>query len=185
MSFSAARHAFSAASRASLRAARSNASTVQIGAKRMNSSHAAPQSSDKPWIIVSGLIFGPAFLYLVSPSARKRPHFGHKEHEHANEAPAPVIMKDDEGTEANISASLQQAETADVPKAAGAEVTESEPAVEAQTTEPEHKETVITAAGEKSGTFQERGESGPTDLGVARKAATAGIEPKKAEDAAS
>jgi len=40
-------------------------------------------SSDRPWIIGSALVFGPLFLYLLSPSARKGSH-GHTDHGHKN-----------------------------------------------------------------------------------------------------
>lgn len=50
MSFHAARHVFSATARSSVRL-HVNACSIRMGAKRMNSSHAPKQSSDRPWIV--------------------------------------------------------------------------------------------------------------------------------------
>ncbi|KAF9468644.1 hypothetical protein BDZ94DRAFT_1317808 [Collybia nuda] len=210
MSFRAAQPIFSTTARASLRAQRANVSGVRMGGRRMNSSHVPPKtSSDKQWIIVSSLVFGPAFLYLVSPSARKSTHSAHndkhdfpapKTAKHVPETvkepePEPVIMKDDEGTEANVAESLQQAESADVPKAASAAPIETETAATTneQPTEnssaPEgQKETADADSSaskedsEAKGTFQESGEKGPTDMGTAREAAAEGIPPKEAKE---
>lgn len=87
--------------------------------------------SDTPWMIGSALVFGPAVLYLVSPSARKTTHAHESQHSHSahrSEAshhvePQPAAetpaMKDDEGTEVSgeeIKQSMEQAFDADSPK---------------------------------------------------------------------
>ncbi|KAG2039770.1 hypothetical protein BDR03DRAFT_201443 [Suillus americanus] len=80
--------------------------------------------SDTPWMIGSALVFGPAMLYLLSPSAHKTSHaheaeHGHSAHRsdashHAEPHPAAETptMKDDEGTEVSgeeIKQSMEQA----------------------------------------------------------------------------
>ncbi|PFH49941.1 hypothetical protein AMATHDRAFT_48282 [Amanita thiersii Skay4041] len=125
MAFRAARTIFSTATRASLRAG--NRTTQQFCRRNMSaSSHGPAISSDKPWIIGSGIIFGPLLLYLLSPSARKNraAHAvhndahdfpGHKHHESTastieHEPSTTVSMKDDEGTEANATDVIKAAE---------------------------------------------------------------------------
>ncbi|KAF8443041.1 hypothetical protein L210DRAFT_3759403 [Boletus edulis BED1] len=89
-------------------------------------------SSDKPWIIGSALVFGPLFLYFVSPSARKGSHghdiHSHNHHEdkqaqqiesHREEDVKPMV--DDEGTEISgqeVKESMEKAFEADSPKGA-------------------------------------------------------------------
>ncbi|KAG1890005.1 hypothetical protein F4604DRAFT_1707994 [Suillus subluteus] len=90
--------------------------------------------SDTPWMIGSALLFGPAMLYLLSPSARKTSHAHEAEHGHSAQRsfltgvtcvhgalhsmsePHPAAetpaMKDDEGTEQ----SMEQAFDTDSPK---------------------------------------------------------------------
>ncbi|KAH0586415.1 hypothetical protein J132_01316 [Termitomyces sp. J132] len=203
MSFvAAARQSLTSTARASLRSA---SSTFRAGARRLNSHTASTPKSDKPWIIGSALLFGPAFLYLISPSARKNTGHvhndahdfpGHKKHALEPVAkpaepepepeptvttePEPVLMKDDEGTEVNIADSLV-ASADDVPKAdAVSQGTTSEAASEAPAVPKEPE-----VSKDASGTFQENGSEGPTDLGEARKAAKVGVEPKKAESESS
>ncbi|KAG5352931.1 hypothetical protein C0989_011971 [Termitomyces sp. Mn162] len=222
MSFvAAARQSLTSTARASLRSA---SSTFRAGARRLNSHTASTPKSDKPWIIGSALLFGPAFLYLISPSARKNTGHvhndahdfpGHKKHALEPVAkpaepepepeptvttePEPVLMKDDEGTEVNIADSLVASvrlistrdnlllilsgrwKADDVPKAdAVSQGTTSEAASEAPAVPKEPE-----VSKDASGTFQENGSEGPTDLGEARKAAKVGVEPKKAESESS
>ncbi|TFK27611.1 hypothetical protein FA15DRAFT_666283 [Coprinopsis marcescibilis] len=172
--------------------------------------HAAPVKSDKPWIIGSALIFGPLILYLVSPSARKDlSHHAvhndkreyptsathdafpeakaavHKQSEtHAASEPAPVIMTDDDGTEANIAGSLALEEKANVPKAAVSDA-ELDSAKERAAqdsfvaTENHGASAESSSAGERSkGTFQ-KDEEGPTDQAVAAQSAREHITPKE------
>ncbi|KAF8073903.1 hypothetical protein FPV67DRAFT_773845 [Lyophyllum atratum] len=228
MSLAAARQTLSSTARASLR--RPTASTFRAGARRMNSSHAGPKTrSDKPWIIGSALVFGPAFLYLASPSARKTTQFAHNDaHDFpghdpdpkavaraqapapvaaaglketapetprgvkpppvaaststSDKQPEPVIMKDDEGTEEDVTESLQAEEAADVPKADGAEPSGAEPVPKVPVTrdepspESEHGK-------QKRGTFADADDpTVATEQGKARKAAKEGIPPKKAAE---
>ncbi|KAG1802003.1 uncharacterized protein HD556DRAFT_1533523 [Suillus plorans] len=89
--------------------------------------------SDTPWMIGSALVFGPAVLYLLSPSSRKTSHAHESEHSHNahrsdssdffngsyHVEPQPSAMKDDEGTEVSgeeIKQSMEQAFDADSPK---------------------------------------------------------------------
>jgi len=89
-------------------------------------SHGAqPKKSDLPWLVGATLVFGPLFLYLVSPSARKSQH-AHAVHNDHHDFPAlekekheskqPEIMKDDEGTPADVTDSIALSEESDVPK---------------------------------------------------------------------
>ncbi|KAF8158069.1 hypothetical protein B0H34DRAFT_707395 [Crassisporium funariophilum] len=117
------------------RAQTTASSTARVFRRTMAStSHGAPaKSSDKPWIFGSLLVFGPALLYLISPSARKNTHAVHNDQrdfpalklhdEHyaptnKNIPPAAAkeeTMTDDEGTEANVGSSIALSEQADVP----------------------------------------------------------------------
>ncbi|KAF8964231.1 hypothetical protein BDZ97DRAFT_919962 [Flammula alnicola] len=121
--------------RSATRRAQTNASTAssKVSRRTMSStSHGAEaKSSDTPWIVGSALLFGPAFLYLVSPSGRKSiPHVHDDKHDFPTlktkeeHAPAPTkteppveILKDDEGTEADVGSSIAVAEGNDVPNA--------------------------------------------------------------------
>ncbi|KAF9220934.1 hypothetical protein BS17DRAFT_786238 [Gyrodon lividus] len=115
------------ATRTTLRAAFSK----RMVSSESHAGHSSP-GSDTPWILGSALVFGPAFLYLVSPSARKSSH-GHAEHEHkghhdeyaqhaesqpAQETPSES-MTDDEGTEVSgeeIKESIGKSFEVDSPK---------------------------------------------------------------------
>ncbi|GLB38215.1 hypothetical protein LshimejAT787_0500800 [Lyophyllum shimeji] len=195
MSFAAARQALSSTARASLR----RMPAFRAGARRMNSSQAGSKpKSDRPWTIASALIFGPAFLWLLSPSThQKAKHLHHDAHDYPGHdpksiakahAPTPVAagalrpepvpvavpptssaaeqagengrqaergssesqsgsseggsseggssggsepsgirMKDDEGKEVDVSATIQKEEAEDVPKASGAPAPGKEP----------------------------------------------------------
>lgn len=86
--------------------------------------------SDTPWMVGSALVFGPAVLYLLSPSARKTSHAHEAEHSQSAHrgdtshhvephTAATPTMKDDEGTEVSgeeIKQSMEQAFVADSPK---------------------------------------------------------------------
>lgn len=101
-------------------------------------SHGAhSKKSDMPWVIGAAVVFGPGFLYLLSPSARKShaEHAVHHDHhdfptlgkgdqshsqvsesQQTEETERPEIMKDDEGTPADVSASIALSQESDVPK---------------------------------------------------------------------
>jgi len=93
-------------------------------------SHGTPaKKSDLPWIAGSILIFGPMFLYLLSPSARKSqnehaihndkhdfPTLEKEKQQHQSEEKASEIMKDDEGTPADVTQSVALSEQSDVPQ---------------------------------------------------------------------
>ncbi|KAF9452951.1 hypothetical protein P691DRAFT_659771 [Macrolepiota fuliginosa MF-IS2] len=112
---------------ASLRAsARSRATTLPARRNMSAQSHGAqPKKSDLPWIVGATLVFGPLFLYLVSPSARKSQH-AHAVHNDHHDYPAlekekheskqSEIVKDDEGTPADVTDSIALSEESDVPK---------------------------------------------------------------------
>ncbi|KIK99633.1 hypothetical protein PAXRUDRAFT_822551 [Paxillus rubicundulus Ve08.2h10] len=104
--------------------------------RRMTSSesHAGhgSEGNDTPWMIGSALVFGPLFLYLVSPSARKTPHAGHghedhrdmhSQHEGSQPAQETPSMTDDEGTEvsgAEVKESMEKGFEVDSPRSAQA-----------------------------------------------------------------
>ncbi|KAG7088117.1 hypothetical protein E1B28_012142 [Marasmius oreades] len=101
----------------SIRSSRATWQGFKAGAGRRGMSSSAGETkkgSDLPWIIGSAVVFGPAFLYLASPSSRRSaPHIPHDpSHSHA-----PLPMKDDEGTVADVSGSVAKAEADDVPQA--------------------------------------------------------------------
>ncbi|KAL0069073.1 hypothetical protein AAF712_003759 [Marasmius tenuissimus] len=98
---------------------RSTWQSLKTGAGRRGMSSTAGEAakgSDMPWIIGSVVVFGPAFLYLASPSTRKSaPHKPHKSESHA-----PVTMEDDEGKEADVTDSIAKAKSEDAPQSDGA-----------------------------------------------------------------
>ncbi|TFK40876.1 hypothetical protein BDQ12DRAFT_680212 [Crucibulum laeve] len=179
-------------------------SSARVGRRNMSAaSHAAEtaKKSDKPWIIGATLVFGPAFLYLVSPSARKNRHDFHDDKhdypgytpkDHAAPAAEPVVVKDDEGTPANVSSSIKLAEQEDVPqdsttpteesKTRDAAATESsgdsEPSASGANVSEVKSDVQEKELGNKAGTFN-AGEEGPTDQGAPRVAGTEGITPKE------
>ncbi|EKM79253.1 hypothetical protein AGABI1DRAFT_85119 [Agaricus bisporus var. burnettii JB137-S8] len=116
---------------ASLRASARPRANFALAAARRNmsaQSHAGDsKKSDMPWIVGSAVVFGPLFLYLLSPSARKSKdaHGAHHSHQetpssteenHEPEAQKPEIMTDDEGTPADVTSTIALAEASDVPK---------------------------------------------------------------------
>ncbi|KAG2341064.1 hypothetical protein BDR05DRAFT_965933 [Suillus weaverae] len=136
-----ARSSFAAFSRRTMASAAPHASHSNYG-------------SDTPWMIGSALVFGPAMLYLLSPSARKTRHdheSTHSQSAHRSDASHHVepqsaaetpTMKDDEGTEVSgeeIKQSLEQAFDTDSPK----DAQEHEEAVaEGKATSAESSETI-------------------------------------------
>ncbi|KAJ8487637.1 hypothetical protein ONZ45_g14260 [Pleurotus djamor] len=83
-------------------------------------------------------------LYLLSPSSRKSaPHVAHGHDAHPAK---PVVIKDDEGTPADVTAEVNAAVAEDAPKADGAEVKAAEPA------EPVEEQAPTPAASEESAT---------------------------------
>ncbi|TFK73631.1 hypothetical protein BDN72DRAFT_168183 [Pluteus cervinus] len=150
MASSFARNVLGVASRASMRSSSASAMrsvSRSVMRRGMSSTshghgHSAP-SSDKAWIIASALVFGPATLYILSPSGKTHNtgHHGHEDNhasshsttkgeEVKHEPPAaaaeavkeesdaaPVLVKDDEGKVEDVKESLKAAETDDVPKA--------------------------------------------------------------------
>jgi len=102
-------------------------------------------------------------------------------------------MKDDEGTVADVGSSIAVAEGSDVPKdsqspevqaALLATASEAAESSEGKVTAAEAKSESESAEGDnKSGTFQQEGETGPTDLSVAREAAQKGVAPKQVAEA--
>ncbi|KAF8236396.1 hypothetical protein L208DRAFT_651357 [Tricholoma matsutake] len=189
MSFHAARHVFSATARSSVRL-HVNACSIRMGAKRMNSSHAPKQSSDRPWIIASALIFGPAFLYLISPSARKPTHLEHHDlhdvpghqkstaPEPAQESEPVTVKDEDKDADAVVTEAVDQAETNDEPVAIAAEPS-------ASTSQPASEESTAESKDDAQSTT-ENGEGGPADLTAARQASKEGKVPKqKAEESSS
>ncbi|KAF8627711.1 hypothetical protein AX15_004283 [Amanita polypyramis BW_CC] len=194
-----ARTIFSAGARASVRPTRV---AQQIG-KRYNSasSHGASATpSDKPWIIGSAIIFGPALLYLLSPSAGKSTaaHATHKHEENkaaeSSIPPSEVKMKDDEDTEEDVTGALVASEHEDalkvgevpveqdlkyltVPATSSVEkdIKEQETEeVKRDTSEPDAASDETTEKGDsesgRSSTSQGIPEEQPTDVGDVQKA---------------
>ncbi|KAJ3876682.1 hypothetical protein F5051DRAFT_410845 [Lentinula edodes] len=163
------RQLFASFQRVSARSAKANVySRVHTSRRAMSSStvEAAKKSSDMPWIIGSAILFGPAFLYLVSPASRKSAphHDSHGKHEKKTQEHEAVQAKDDEGTEADVSESLQKAEAEDVPKADSAdkEKTSEEPS---QTPTEEAQKEPEPAPKDPAGSVDE---PGPTEQGQVR-----------------
>ncbi|KAJ2920523.1 hypothetical protein H1R20_g16573, partial [Candolleomyces eurysporus] len=194
-----ARSAFHAATRRATSSAPNAARAMGRRTMASSAEGAASKKSDTPWIVGSALVFGPAFLYLVSPSARKSAPAHHdkhdsKAHEHSpepakkEEAAAPaekVTLKDDEGKEADVTASLALAEQSNVPKAdvSPEQFEETKAKAEEGSAAPPAESSSSEASSEgrtdKSGTFQKPGSEGPTDQKVAEEAAQKGQPPKK------
>ncbi|PPQ85169.1 hypothetical protein CVT25_004176 [Psilocybe cyanescens] len=193
MSARLARSAFQSATRRAQTTVSSSA--ARVSRRAMSSTSGGAKSSDTPWIIGASLVFGPAFLYLVSPSARKNQHGIHNDHKeyptlkHNADAPKhdePVeLMKDDEGTEANVGASIALSEGSDVPKDSQSPEKQAELHTDAETAAvPEEKSETGDAQEEdghkhtpKAGTYQKEGEHGPVDQEVAQEGAKKGVLP--------
>ncbi|KAG0707068.1 hypothetical protein DFH29DRAFT_74929 [Suillus ampliporus] len=156
--------------RSAVRASHNVRSSCAVFSRRTMASTAphAPHGnygSDTPWMIGSALVFGPAMLYLLSPSSRKTDHAHASEHSHSahrsdashHAEPEPAAetsaLKDDEGTEVSgeeIKKSMEQAFDADSPKDA-----------------QEHEEAVVkgeeTSAESSETVSQESADSAPSD----------------------
>jgi len=198
MSARIARRVFTATTRRSMLKPGLSSSTSRVTCRDAStsseSSHGPEPSSDKPWIIGSLLIFGSAFLYLISPSARSRPNFDHKNKhvsEHSKEAPEPepVLMKDDEGTAADVASSIALAESSDVPNDAQSddEHGDVKAASEEDSLNPIEQNLATTDEGEKS-EKQEEAETvegdrklpkEPTVVGEGSEAAVGRVSPKE------
>ncbi|KAJ7147183.1 hypothetical protein C8R43DRAFT_1012221 [Mycena crocata] len=133
------RQAFSTTARAA-RSARSNGRAPRRFMSADATAHHEPfkPKSDLPWIIGAVAIAGPSLAYLLKDTMAIKQkiaagHHGHDSHDshaahaetHAEKhedhaAPAAAVMKDDEGTEADVSSAVNDATAADVPKAADA-----------------------------------------------------------------
>jgi len=154
-------------------------------------SHAPTKSSDTPWIVGSLVVFGPALLYLLSPSARKNTHGVHhdyhdfpalKTHE-GHQAPkaesnVAVPVEDGEGTEgtgvaeANVDSSTVSQDS-NVPNDSTSPESNGETKVEDVSASEEPATTRVsesTMAG-NSGTSNEKGGEGPTNLSKAPESA--------------
>ncbi|KAH7927780.1 hypothetical protein BV22DRAFT_249174 [Leucogyrophana mollusca] len=200
--------------RSSLRTSQRTSTRAAFSRRTMSSG--APHSSggsDTPWMVGSALVFGPALLYLLSPSSRKPAHAHIEKHDahrndanvkepEAEEAPA---MTDDEGTEASgaeIKESTDRAFSTDSPKDAQAaeEKEASEPApsessdAPAEQGEPSESEgstqtkgadAISTPSPEDKAQKEAEGESNePTNIGEAREQAVDEQPPKKADPTA-
>ncbi|KAI0087041.1 hypothetical protein BDY19DRAFT_995461 [Irpex rosettiformis] len=113
--------------------------------RAMSSGSHGSQGSDQAWIIGSALVFGPAALYLLSPSANKKAHKAYqaslpkKRVSHPEDAPVPTtpppqihtpvepvpkaasVVTDDEGTPASseeVTESINKSIEEDSPKEA-------------------------------------------------------------------
>ncbi|KAK7028131.1 hypothetical protein VNI00_014946 [Paramarasmius palmivorus] len=173
----------------SLRSSARPAFRAQHAGRRGMSStaHEVKKGSDMPWIIGSAVVFGPAFLYLVSPGSRKTaPHKPHGKHDHhESQSHAPLPMKDDEGTEADVSGSVAKAVAEDAPKsdAAPTEAKEDKPEEKTDEKSEEQKEEPKKTTDEKKPAESPepagaKSDPGPTDMGEARSASVGKESPK-------
>ncbi|KAL1664436.1 hypothetical protein GGF50DRAFT_127238 [Schizophyllum commune] len=175
---------FAAARLSALRATRAARPAAFAGRRGMaQAAHPPKKSSDMPWIIGAGLIFGPALVYVISTPVSK----GHEEGsgDHGHDAPS-VTMKDGEGNEAEVGGEIGQSLSEDAPKAADAtsdsphdKISKHSESV-AETAKIE-KDTV-PSSGSRQGTFQSGDDEGPTDMGDARSAAQEKKPPKAAAE---
>ncbi|KAJ6447521.1 hypothetical protein C8R47DRAFT_1225625 [Mycena vitilis] len=147
------RQAFSTTARAT-RSVRSNVHAPRRFMSADAAAHHEPfkPKSDLPWIIGAVAIAGPTLAYLLRDTfAIKQKiaagHHGHDSHDahavHAEaheEHAAPAVMKDDEGTEADVSSATDAATAADVPQASGATTEESTSDAAAEPPKDEEKE---------------------------------------------
>jgi len=174
-----------------------------------STAHSASNSGDTTWMIGSALVFIPTIVYLLSPSARSKPHQAHSAAGHGEphapaentpKAPPPVEPTKNEGTIADadgtevpveeVKASITQAITQDAPKEAAqaevetAESTKFNDGAPGQTSDAEtdHEQKTRPHAESKKGTLQGDGdmEPRPTDLGKAREQTTKASAPKEA-----
>ncbi|KAI0269793.1 hypothetical protein BC834DRAFT_863391 [Gloeopeniophorella convolvens] len=173
-----------------------------------SSAHGAPKSSDTAWLVGSALVFIPTIGYLLSPSARSKPHqvhsaAGHGEPrapaENTPSQPAPEPTKsgetiaDAEGTEVpaeEVKESIEQAVRSNAPKEAAqaeaenAEATKYDNGAPGQTSEAEtdHEQKEKPHDEPKKGTLQsdEDTQPQPTDLSKAREQSKQGKDPKDA-----
>ncbi|KAF7311408.1 Ubiquitin-conjugating enzyme [Mycena kentingensis (nom. inval.)] len=124
----------------STRASRAVRSTSRRLMSADAASHEFKPKSDLPWIVGAAAVSIPSLFYLLQETSAIKARIaaghhdahGHDSHEHAakehEEHASPVVMKDDEGTSADVTQSVQAAEEADVPPAAE---TNNEPAEDA------------------------------------------------------
>lgn len=169
--------------------------------------HNASKSSDTTWIIGSALVFIPTIGYLLSPSARSKPHHAHSASGHGqprapaeNTPPVPPAeptkneetIADAEGTEVpaeQVKASIIQAATQDSPREAAqaeaetAESTKNEDSAQGKAGEAEtDREQIEKPHAEPEGTAQDNKDPGPrpTDVGEAREQTKQAGAPKAA-----
>ncbi|KAJ7818466.1 hypothetical protein B0H14DRAFT_2838951 [Mycena olivaceomarginata] len=151
------RQAFSTSTRAA-RSARSNIRPARrfMSADATAGHHAEfKPKSDMPWIAAAAVITIPSLAYLLRDTfAIKQKiaagHHGHDSHDshgaHAVHAEAhedhadSAVVKDDEGTEADVSSATNAATAEDVPKAAGAKNEEAASDAAAEPPKDEKKE---------------------------------------------
>ncbi|KAH8082023.1 hypothetical protein BXZ70DRAFT_910850 [Cristinia sonorae] len=163
-----------------------------------SSAHSTPKS-DKPWIIASALVFGPAAVYLLSPPAKAKAHDAHHaslpKHNPTPHTPipdTPLPVKDDEGTEVpakEVEDSAKAAFNDDSPKDAQAseEGKSEQPEGESTPEEPKPEEPAVpegadpeTAETEQKEKPSAQTEESPNDLGEARERSKSGQAPKDA-----
>ncbi|EGN98463.1 hypothetical protein SERLA73DRAFT_183485 [Serpula lacrymans var. lacrymans S7.3] len=185
--------------------ARTSARTV-FSQRSMSSStggaHGSSGGSDTPWMVGSGLLFGPALLYLLSPSARKSSHgdaHDHSSHAHSEDATHATVEEteqtEDSPKDAEPAVESQPAEDNSMTddegtKASGEEIQESvqnalntdspkdaQVAEEATSSDSEP----APAASSDSAAEGEGEKNEPTDIGQARAEAVTDTPPKKAD----
>ncbi|KAL1746749.1 hypothetical protein HDZ31DRAFT_33485 [Schizophyllum fasciatum] len=175
---------FAAARVSALRAARSARPAAFSGRRGMAQAAQPPhKSSDMPWIIGAGLIFGPALVYVISTPVSK----GHAEGsgDHGHEAPS-VKMKDGEGNEAEVGGAIGDSLSEDAPKAADA--TSNSPQAdfykqpESVAESAKLDKDTAPGSGSRSKPYKDEDDQSPTDMGDARAATQEKKPPKVAAD---
>ncbi|TDL23237.1 hypothetical protein BD410DRAFT_787566 [Rickenella mellea] len=176
-------------------------SKFSLARRNMSSAHGGEPKlgSDMPWIIGSGAVTVAGLAYLLSPPSKSAAHsvaHHHQESEHDTHAVKEHAepMKDDEGTEASgeeVKESVQQAVKADSPSDAQAseEGKDETPGDASDTSDSntsksvspnDDKEVKLDNRPKKKGTVQDEGDSGPTNMGDARKKRVEGKAPVEA-----
>ncbi|OBZ68656.1 hypothetical protein A0H81_11194 [Grifola frondosa] len=164
---------FAHAIRPSVRAVGRSAGATKRGVSTVQH---AQETSDRPWIIGSALVFGPVFLYLLTPSAKKTEVKAAQKHGRPSAKPQVTYVPDDEGNEFPASESVDPPQ----PSSGSQALTDSEGTT---VSSEEIKDSMKQAFSEDSPPMrkaQRKKDTGPANLGDAGEKATSGEAPKEA-----
>ncbi|KAF7295476.1 Ubiquitin-conjugating enzyme [Mycena indigotica] len=131
--------------------ARISRSLRSNGSRRLMSAdagahHEYKPGSDLPWILGAAVITVPTLGYILKDTFAIKERIAAGDHghghghddshshseKHEEKHAEPVVMKDDEGKEADVTSSVKAAEAEDAPKSAGASTEESSDAAAAE-----------------------------------------------------